>query len=123
MTIVVAPSARGLPTFEHWGGDLGELTSDDLRALTEVRRPGIPHSALDLPRSLAVVPDGASGFTGTPAVSGFRLAGGQQLSAWQPRWRAWTVTGDASASVVLSCADDEAGLAVDLTLELTQEVC
>ncbi len=118
---MLAPSRSGEPLLLHWGRDLGDLSPQDLAALQDLNRPGIPHSALDHPRSLGLVPDSASGFTGTPALEGWRPdAVG---SAWAPRlgeWD-WSATPGADWSVRLDGRDAEAGWAVGVDLELTRE--
>jgi alpha-galactosidase len=106
----------------HWGPDLGDLAQPELAALHELNRPGIPHSALDQPRSLGLLPDSASGFTGTPALEGWRPEGVGE--AWSPRLRDWTwasTTSGPDSSVRLEARDPEAGWAVGVDLELTRE--
>jgi alpha-galactosidase len=118
---VLAPSRSGEPLLLHWGRDLGDLTEPDLAGLHDLNRPGVPHSALDLPRSLGLVPDGASGFAGTPALEGWRLGAGGR--AWSPRLRDWTWSPSSGpdSSVRLDGRDPEAGWAVAVHLELTRE--
>ena len=50
--------------------------------------PAIPHSALDQPRSLGLVPDGASGSRAPRRSRGWRPEAGGP--AWAPRLRDWT---------------------------------
>jgi len=84
-------SGADVPVLVHWGADLGELDDEDIAEFVIARSPSVPHSALDEPRLLAVVPDTASGFTGTPAVEGFRVD--QQGAAWAPKFNTWLAGG------------------------------
>ncbi|MFP5253153.1 MAG: alpha-galactosidase [Actinomycetes bacterium] len=112
-----AHPADVVPTVLHWGADLGPLEEADVAALVEARRDWAPHSALDLPTWLGVLPDQARGFTGTPAVEVQREESG---AAWAPRLTAWTMT-TTDGRTVLRGRDDEAGVATTTTLELTEE--
>ena len=119
VSVVLVPSPLGLPTLLHWGADLGPVRTELLAAHAGLRRPAVAHSALDEPRHLSVVPDTGSGFTGTPAVEGRRLAAGP-AAPWAPRFVEWSwQTGDDRAA--LSSVDDEAGLAVRWEAEVTEE--
>ncbi len=118
VSLVLTPSSLGAPVVRHWGADLGPLAPTDLAALAELHRPGVPQSALDVPRSLSVVPTGASGFTGTPAVEGFRLTG--QATGRTPSWSGWTATASDDL-LTLGARDDEAGLGVEVDLGLSPE--
>ncbi len=117
VSVLLTPSPSGVPVLRHWGPDLGDLTDADLGALAELHRPGVPHSALDDPRELSVLPDAGSGFTGTPAVEGFRPTA---ATAWAPRFLDWSWTGNGER-VRLSSRDDEAGLRADWVAGLTEE--
>jgi alpha-galactosidase len=111
-----------LPVLLHWGADLGELTAADIEAFVRARTPTVPHSALDQPRFLGVLPDTASGFTGAPAVEGFRVRTSDEAhaGAGAPRFLEWSVEHGAQG-VVLRSSDDEAGLAVRCGLDLSPE--
>ena len=122
VSIVLAPSLVGDPVLLHWGAALGDVGPADLAGLVEAQRPGVPHSALDAPRQRGLLGETAAGFTGLPALEGWRP--GPARAAWAPRvtgW-AWTVDDDGPDAVVrLRGADLEAGWDVELTLELTRE--
>ena len=118
VSVVLAPASDGVPALLHWGADLGLLEGEDLAAFAELRRPGVPHSALDEPRYLSVVPDAVSGFTGTPAVEMCRVDG--DASAWTPRFRDWVWRLEGT-TVTLAASDDECGLAIEVWLEVTRE--
>ncbi len=118
VSVVLAPSPAGGPVLLHWGADLGELPLESLAGVLELSSPGVPHSALDEPRFHSAVPDGASGFTGTPAVEGHRPDGA--TGSWAPRFRSW-VWAVEDASVTLRSHDADAGLTLTWRLELTPE--
>jgi alpha-galactosidase len=126
-SVVLAPSPAGVPTVLYWGADLGELSTADLTAYSSLRAPGVPHSALDQPRSTSVLPENTSGYTGTPAVEGWRTTLVEaaethptHTASWAPRFRSWQWGGEGSTAVLTS-TDEEAGLAVRWHLELTDE--
>ena len=122
VSLVLTPSPRGVPVVLHWGGDLGELSRADLAGLADLRRPGIPQSALDDPRYLSLAPESASGFTGTPAVEGHRSGSGAApwSGAVTPYWSGWETT-LASDGLEARATDAEAGLALTVEVGLTPE--
>ena len=121
VSVVVAPDPDGVPTMLHWGPDLGELTGEDLAGFAALRGPGRPHSAIDVPRYLGVVPDQASGFSGLPALEGHRVGGTSAALRPAPRDWAWHTAADEDGSTLeLDGSDPEAGWQVRLTLALTE---
>ncbi len=114
VSVVLTPSSRGEPSITYWGAELGPLEPADLAGLSELRRPGIPQSALDEPRSLPVLPTTPSGYTGTPAVEGWRPGRGGP----SPAWTDWTLSRQGGL-VELRGRDADAGLLAELELELT----
>jgi alpha-galactosidase len=123
VSVLIAMDQHGVPTVLHWGADLGEMSNADLLAFAAARRPGVSHSAIDIPRQLGLVPDSASGFTGTPGLSGFRLDDTAGLLGITPRLTNWSHTIDSTAydalSLRLSGSDAEAGWGVDVEMSLT----
>jgi alpha-galactosidase len=63
--------ARGaaVPAIVHWGRDLGDLSSDDLTALTDAQVPAVGPSSLDAPFRLTLMPSLADGWSARPAVA------------------------------------------------------
>jgi alpha-galactosidase len=109
---------RCLPAVLHWGHDLGDLTPDELAALVTVGRPSTVPNDLDEPtRPGAVLPEHAAGWIGRPGLAGSRSGHG---------WSAlFTLTGCAvtpdpagGGRVVATGADEAAGLAITLEIEL-----
>ncbi len=117
VSVLLAASPEGLPCLLHWGSDLGEVGPTELASYLPLREPGIPHSALDAPRWPSVLPENVSGYTGTPALEGLRVA---PSAAWAPRFRAWDWEAEEQA-VSLRSVDPEAGLEVHWRVELTPE--
>lgn len=96
-----------LPRVLHWGADLGALTDDDLATLAAAGVPPVPHSALDEPWPLTLLPSEIDGWSGTPGLAGHR-EGGDPF----PRF---TLTGPVEVTesgMVAHAADADAGLAV-----------
>lgn len=123
VSLVLAPSPAGDPVLLHWGAALGEVgDAAGLAGLVHAHRPGVPHSALDDPRQRGVLGESTAGFTGLPALEGSRSGGSTR--PWAPRitdWR-WAVDDVGEDAVVtLRGADDEAGWAVEVLLELTAD--
>ena len=115
MSLLITPSPDGVPVVQHWGAALGDLGEDDLAAVAEARRPGVPHSALDQPRDAGLVPLGPAGFTGTPAVEVMRAGGAAPVRLGQ--WSS-AATDD---GVVLTASDDEVGCRVAVEVTLSEE--
>lgn len=113
-----AETGPTVPVVLHWGADLGELGPADVEAFVAARTDWTPHSALDAPSWVGVLPENVTGFTGTPAVEGHRP--GSALPTWAPRFAAWTAD-VGEDELTLRSRDDEAGLSVAVTLELTPE--
>ena len=106
-----------VPAVLHWGHDLGELGPDDLAALALASRPAAVQNDLDEPhRAPALLPQHALGWAGRPGLAGSR--GGR---GWSPLLRVDELTvaeADGGARVVVTAADGDAGLAVEVELEL-----
>lgn len=93
--LVLDTSGPGLPRVLHWGADLPD---DAVAALPLLAQGPVPHSALDAPWPLTVLPGPADGWLGTPGYAGHR-AGGSAA----PRWAARTQgLGDGVIEVTLS---------------------
>jgi alpha-galactosidase len=129
---LVLSGLHTVPRVSYWGPDLGNVSERHLVAMDVAHRPGVPHSALDVPRQAGLVPEGASGFTGMPALAGYRPAGGDV--PWSPRLVDWfvdeqlgdsvrdgAVGGGQAAEIQLRGVDAEAGWAVGCAVGLTVE--
>ncbi|WP_432398281.1 alpha-galactosidase [Pseudarthrobacter sp. L19] len=109
-TALLLDFRTGEPALLHFGADLGpELP--DLSLLTDP----VPHSALDVPVTLGLVPQASSGWRGRPGLRGHR--GG---TAFSPRLRLVSVDADPGdgASAVLTQTDPDVGITVRTELRL-----
>ena len=104
----------GVPVVRHWGADLGDLTADDVRALSASSGRTVTHSSVDRPRVLPLLPDPASGHPGTPSVSGYRPGGAATTSA---SFRSWSAEAQ-DGGVVLVGTDEESGLDIRCAVAL-----
>ncbi|MGG5174869.1 alpha-galactosidase [Pseudarthrobacter sp. J1763] len=76
----------------HWGADLGKKLPE-LGILTEP----VPHSSLDVPVTLSLVPQGSAGWRGRPGLLGHTINGGQNFS---PAFRVTDATASTAASTI-----------------------
>ena len=117
-----------LPSLSYWGADLGELTTADAAATARASEfPGAANISDD-PVHLALLPEHWTGWLGRPGLAGSR--GGRD---WSPKFsttglRVDGATADTDGSLIategptvleVDAADEVAGLAVTLTVELT----
>lgn len=93
--LVLDTSGPGLPRVLHWGADLPD---DAVAALPLLAQGPVPHSALDAPWPLTVLPGPADGWLGTPGYAGHR-AGGSAAPRWAARTQA---LGDGVIEVTVS---------------------
>lgn len=120
VSLLLGRDDAGIPVVLHWGAGLGELDDAALTAIATARRPGASRSSYDAPRLTGLVPDGARGFSGTPALTGHRVGGSAAAAA--PSLVDWDVrvdddpVGDATAT--LTSLDAESGWAVQVVLVL-----
>ncbi|WP_323793700.1 alpha-galactosidase [Nocardioides sp.] len=110
------------PAVLYWGSALGEVSEDLLRGLATAAGPAVPHSALDRPRRRGLVGETSRGFTGAPALEGFRVGGPATAAA--PQLSGWFIDlDDAGPDAILrvEAGDPEAGWLVGVDLELTRD--
>ena len=123
---VVLDAAGGrLPAIVHWGADLGELTAADVAALALGGVHPIVANIVDEPVRVSLLPEHHTGWVGRPGISGSRRG-----RAWSPKFvtTGLLVDGESptepsqllsGARVEVTAADQAAGLALRLELELT----
>ncbi|SIN91199.1 alpha-galactosidase [Agromyces cerinus] len=130
VALVLDLSEGGLPAVVHWGADCGALDQQGYSALLATGVLPVAPSEVDVPVRISILPEHTRGWMGRPGLSGSR--GG---AAWSPLWRVTgatldgTVVAGASAAgvvnhgagtLVVTAADDDARLAVTLTVELSR---
>ncbi|HSN42961.1 MAG TPA: alpha-galactosidase [Propionibacteriaceae bacterium] len=130
VTVVLDLSDGQLPSIAHWGAALGELTVDDVVSLVRAGIHPIVANIVDEPVRVALLPEHHTGWVGRPGLSGSRDGRG-----WSPRFTTTGLTIDGvetsadgqdpsllalgPASVVVTSVDEEAELALTVTIELT----
>ncbi|MFC7329705.1 alpha-galactosidase [Marinactinospora rubrisoli] len=121
--LVIDLTPEGLPSVAHWGADLGPLDGGAARRVVEAGAPPLPHSSVDSPGRLTLLPAEAEGWRGQPGVAGHR----DGVVAY-PRWRVGSVRVSAldggspaepggaageGGRVVVTAADPGLGLALE----------
>lgn len=106
----------------HWGADLGPHVPD-LTLLGDA----VPHSALDVPVKLGIVPQASDGWRGRPGLRGHRLSGSSSLdggsadgsgaAGFSPRLRVVESSEDGMTARIVQ-ADSDLDLRVISTLTL-----
>lgn len=102
----------GSPQILHWGADLGpELP--DLAILSDA----VPHSALDTPVALGLIPQASAGWRGRPGLRGHRMVDGRPGPGFSPQLRlgGWFNYGPGARTEQV---DEDLGLSVVTTLAL-----
>ncbi|MFV2120609.1 alpha-galactosidase [Streptomyces sp. Act-28] len=120
VSLVLDLTGGTLPRVPHWGADLGPLDDAGLRALRLAGRPQPIGFSVDGPVEVSVLPEQSAGWLGTPGLSGNR-AGTDFSTAFRVR-EASLAAGRRDAGggrVVVRAVDEDAGLELELTVELT----
>jgi alpha-galactosidase len=112
VSVVLDLSGDGPPAVLHWGADLGALDEGGLRALAAGVATVTTNNSPDVPARISVLPEGSTGWVGSPGLAGDRDGGG-----WSTAFR--TVSHEVDGGRVLArCADPAAGLELDVEIEL-----
>ena len=73
IAVLLDVSGPGLPRVLHWGADPGDAGRRAARALAAVpARRRVPHTALDAPWPLTLLPGQPDGWSGRPGLAGHR---------------------------------------------------
>jgi alpha-galactosidase len=108
--LVVDATGPDLPRVLHWGADLPDAAIEELTGT--VTAGPVPHSALDAPWPLTVLPTPADGWLGTPAYAAHRAGAGAA-----PRWKATSTTSLGENAIRVSADADGVRVEVDLELD------
>ena len=117
-TSVVIDLGGDLPVIRHWGAALGESAGAALATATERT---IVHGGLDVVAPCSILPQHAAGWQGRPGLQGHRQ-GGRDWAPWFSGTRTVRLeTGAEGTGGLLETEsrDDDAGLVLRSTLELT----
>ncbi|MBM7829472.1 alpha-galactosidase [Agromyces cerinus] len=130
VALVLDLSEGGLPAVLHWGADCGALDEQGYSALLATGVLPVAPSEVDVPVRISILPEHTRGWMGRPGLSGSRAG-----AAWSPLWRVTgamldgtelagasdrTVVNHGAGTLVVTAADDDARLAVTLTVELSE---
>lgn len=112
VSLVLDCRDAALPAVVHWGEALGPLDADALTALVDADVAPVAQNEMDDPVRVAVLPEPNRGWSGRPGLSGHRDG-----HDWSPAFtvRSLDVT---DTTVTADAADDTAGLAVRVTIEV-----
>lgn len=130
-SILLTTGLAGAPSVVAWGPDLGALDADTLDGVVLGARRTHLGNDPDVILEPGLVPGGWTGWSGRPGLVGHRSDG----TAWSPRLIARSIShtgsdgserevalGDAvelgTGTLTIDTADDEAGLALRLEIEL-----
>lgn len=117
VALIVELPPHSLPVVVHWGADPGPLDETELATIVTATRAPLATNGVDEPVAVAVLPEGWTGWTGTPGLSGHR-----QGADWSPRFRPTSVVVDegegGGGSIDVLAADDDAHLGLALRIEM-----
>ncbi|WP_249777225.1 alpha-galactosidase [Arthrobacter sp. C9C5] len=109
-TALLIDFSTGEPALLHFGADLGPNLPD----LSLLRDP-VPHSALDTPVTLGLVPQASSGWRGRPGLRGHRNG-----RAFSPRLRLASADVNDAGSAVITQIDPAAGITIQTEIRLNE---
>ncbi|WP_196876416.1 alpha-galactosidase [Nocardioides luteus] len=117
--LILAVPQDSLPYVVHWGADPGPQTDTGLHALAVSAIPPRATNGVDTPVVVSILPEGRTGWAGTPGVSGHRS--GTSWSPWlrPQRVDVSTIPGE-GGHVEIVAADAVAGLEVGLRVEMLE---
>ncbi len=110
-TTLVLTHGDGPPAVVYWGR---KLPADDADMIVASLSRPLAHATIDAEAPVALVPELGSGFFGSPGLKGARADG----SAWAPRFVETKPPEIADDLVRFHCADEIAGLALDIEIWL-----
>ena len=120
-----------LPAIVHWGADLGDLTASDALAMVRTGVQPVVANLVDEPVRLSLLPAHHTGWLGRPGLSGSR-----DSEDWSPLFTTTALSIDGAevaanaatptfitlsgGTIVVTAVDEESGLELALTIELTR---
>jgi len=122
VSVVVDARGTGVPRIAHWGAALPGISNSGLEQLVSAAQPQIVSNSIDTLVPLGILPEQSAGWAGTPGITGHR--DGQHFSLALELGDARLVSSPdtrfADRRFVAELADTDAGLAVELVLELSE---
>ncbi|WP_444664758.1 alpha-galactosidase [Cellulomonas sp. CW35] len=120
VSLLLTATDDRLPHVLHWGRDLGDgLDADAAAELVRAWAPPRAGAQVDEPVPVPVLPGQAEAWLGTPGVAGHRDG-----LAWSPSFVVRSSSLDvaqAGGTVRVQAADEDAGLDLELVVELTPQ--
>ena len=114
MSLLLALDPQGgLPVVLHWGPPLDPAT--DGAEVAAAVAPPVPHAGPDQPSAWRLLPLPADGWPLRPGLAGARADGAD----WSPRLQVTSVEVDGERTARVTAADEQAGLRLEVDLELT----
>ncbi|AMM22213.1 alpha-galactosidase [Frondihabitans sp. PAMC 28766] len=124
VSVVLAVNDGRLPRILHWGADLGDLSPEDLAAVSATAKPPMAHNPNDQAWDISLLPEYEAGWVGRPGIDGSRAGRDWSPSlAAGPASLAQDVTSDDGRlcdRVACTAADAVAQLMITLEIELLE---
>ncbi|TFB99547.1 alpha-galactosidase [Cryobacterium adonitolivorans] len=121
VSVVIDARGSGVPRIVHWGAPLERATTAGLEQLVSASQPQIVSNSIDNPVPLGVLPEQAAGWAGTPGIAGHR--DGTHFTPLLALTDASVGTSPdirfSDRRFVATLADVDAGLVVELVIELS----
>jgi alpha-galactosidase len=117
VSLILDCSGTGLPRVRHWGTALGALSDVDLAALMLTGQGQLVSNTMDAPVDVAVLPEYATGWLGTPGLRGHRDGADFSTSFQVAATRPETIGAD--QRLTITAEDPAAALGLVLEIELT----
>ncbi|MCU1404818.1 MAG: alpha-galactosidase, partial [Glaciihabitans sp.] len=122
VSVVIDARGSGVPRITHWGSPLVDISAAGLDQLVSASLPQIVSNSIDSFVPLAVLPEQTAGWAGTPGISGHRdgtfFSPGLELVDASVGESPDARFGD--RRFLASLADPDAGLVVELVIELSE---
>ena len=120
VALLVDTTGPGLPRVLHWGADPGDLDAATARRAVAAVVPAVPHSSLDAPWPLTLLPGEPDGWSGEPGLAGHRdgAAVFPRLALTAPVTVSVSEDDGDGHWLVADAADAEAGVATSSELRL-----
>lgn len=117
VAMIVDLPPDSLPVIVHWGADPGTLDGEELTTIAAVTRPALATNGVDAPRPVSLLPEGWTGWTGTPGLSGHRRG-----EDWSPQFHPTSVVVDmkenAGGRIGVRATDEHIQVGMSLDIEM-----